>query len=115
MLQIRQEQMDEFEKFQFERFVREALKFARETWSEEFGEQGEEAARELILDSVNMAETYNIDQEDQVLAFLNMRYALGSEFPDSDEFAWALAILEDDDLDGDEKIERLDAEVEKLL
>jgi hypothetical protein len=115
MLRIRQEQMDELEAFQLDRFAAEALAFLRSVWTDEIGELGEEEADLFIRDTVSRASEWGIDKERQVLRLLNVRMAMGQEFPDSEEDDWATELLEDDEIDDDEKLEALEAGAEERL
>lgn len=115
MLKIRQEQMDEFEAIQLDRFVAEALAYLRSVWTEEIEELGEEESDLFIRESISRATEWGIDRERQVLRLLNVSMAMGPEFPDSEEDAWAIDLLEDDDVDDDQKLEALEAGAEERL
>ena len=115
MLQISHEQMEEFEAYQLERFVRDAFVFLRSVWVDEVDELGQEKTDLLIRDTITRAGEWGVDRERQVLRLLNLRMAMGPEFPDSEEDDWALDLLENEDMDDDEKIEALESGVEERI
>lgn len=115
MLNIRQEQMDEFEARQLDRFVRDARDFLRSIWANEIDELGADETDLLIRDMISRAADWGIDRERQVLRLLNVCLAMGPEFPDSEEDGWALELLEDEAIDDDEKLAALESGAEERI
>ena len=115
MLRIRPEQYEVLAAAQRTRFIDECAAFVREYWAEEYAAQGLDAVKQTAEQAIERAQEHGIEQEAGVLRFLNVMYALGIDFDRGADFPWAVTILENRDLPEDEKLARLEAEVERHL
>ena len=63
--------------------------------------------REFVDCVLRRAETHAIEFEKDVEALFELMAVYGAEFADNEETAWARDILDDDDLDGELKIQKI--------
>ena len=115
MLTIREEQMEALAEVQQERFLKEVLAFAEETWPEELQSLGEDGVREMAADAIDRCRAFGIETEYHVLRFINIMFALGEDFDDGEDYPWSVDILEDESTDPDDKLDKLEAETERAL
>ncbi len=69
-----------------------------------------ERLRLFVDDGLRDGERWGLFAEAEVMTLLEYRMACGDAFPEGEGDAWARAILEDDTLDTDVKLRRLDEE-----
>jgi hypothetical protein len=63
--------------------------------------------RALVRDCVDLAETYDLATEQQVMAFAEVALLLGPDFDTNPKHEWATHVLKSDSLDDDERISLL--------
>ena len=107
MLLIRDDQMRVLARHAQERFAVRAVAHLKRVLPEECAAMGEPAVRNSVDMAIRKAESYGIEEELDVLRYLNLMYALGFDFDTDPETAWAAEVLQDKDLDPGSKVELL--------
>lgn len=91
MLVIRSEQLDALSAAQVLRLKNDLYQQVFEFWPQEAAEQGEKGVRETIDYALERSDLYSIEQEYDIYRYVNLMYALGSNF--DKEKSWAAEIL----------------------
>ncbi|MGH9903083.1 MAG: hypothetical protein ACRD68_14850 [Pyrinomonadaceae bacterium] len=112
MLVIRQEQMNVFSLHMLEGFVGRVAAHLREWFPGQCDVLDEPALREVVRGGVRRAGQYGIRTEFDVWRFVDLMFFYGRDF--DAEFPAAVAILADDDLGGNEKVNRLYVELDAV-
>ncbi len=107
MLVIRSRQLREFEKTSKNEFEEKMFVFLNEEWTAQCGALGEERVRGSIKTGTKRAESYDLTTENQIAKYINLMYALEFDFDTSPASPWAGAILTDETLDPNLKIQNL--------
>lgn len=115
MLKIRREQMDLFDEQAELQFEKRALRFVQEYWPETFTDMGEEMVADSIRQGLAKARSYGIDQEYDILRFINHMYALGFDFDEDPRFPWAAEILENTEIEAQSRMDDLSKHTAALL
>jgi hypothetical protein len=77
----------------------------------EANKMGEQWLRELIREGITTAEGYHITLEDDVARYLEFMLALSPDFDESPKTPWVQEILSNDQLTGEEKLDRIDEHI----
>lgn len=96
-----------------EDFVREMMDRLRDLHDEAAAMEAG-ALRALVVEGTAAAEGYSLFADDDIAPFLSCRVLYGPEFPAGDDDDWAREILDDTNLDADDKALRLEAQVALL-
>lgn len=93
MLLIRPEQLKVLQEAQLRRFEAEAAEHVRSCWSEQVAEedQDEEEVHATVAHALERADAHGIEDEFDVLRYINLMYSLGPDFDVA--LDWAAAIL----------------------
>ena len=113
MLKIRPEQMETLAEVQLRRLERDAIAHVQEFWSEQAKAQGEDGVRSMVQRALQRSDVYGIEEESDVLRFINLMYALGDDF--DTEQPWAAKILADEGAPGTERMDALCDRAVELL
>ncbi|MFT6108843.1 MAG: hypothetical protein ACJA2W_001756 [Planctomycetota bacterium] len=105
MLRIRQEQLKVLEEVQLDRFKADAANHIGKFWSRAAEEQGEVEVAKTVATAVERTRTYRIDDEYDVLRYINLMYSLGHDF--DRELKWAGDILNAPDRSGRNRMDEL--------
>lgn len=104
---IRKEQMDVFEVSAVEGFARKVLPELKSSWPSRCLYWTDDTLLENIKSSIVEARSYKIHGDSYLTEYLHMATMHGFDFPNKEDHAWALIILNDDELTVAEKIESL--------
>ncbi len=115
MLIIRKEQIEIMSTYQVKRFIKDCIEFKKQFWPETDIDLSEKELNEKIRKIVSTADGYGIKEEELVLRFLNLEYALGPDFDSSGQHDWVPGILADENINSLDKIEQLEGNVEQVL
>ena len=110
MITIRQQQMEALREYMRRNFEDRAVKHVAVTFPQEYEEmldpkEGDKKVRELVREGVRKASSYRIRSEQNVLAYISLMVGISPDFDESEDMAWARAILADEKLDEDTKME----------
>ena len=108
MLTVRREQMDALSRYSLEQFEAAMLRHLRARFPEQTVGRLDPELRKLIKEGISQAAVYGITLENDVRRYLECVVLYGPDFDRNPETAWAGEILRSDDLDGTEKIDRID-------
>ena len=112
MLEISQKSQDVFVKQSEERF-RECLMFKIQVLPEKNKAKVNDYGNDKFIDEViSSAQHYDIKYEKDIAAWFSFLVSYGTKFPLELEHQWALEILDDQDYDGEQKIESLLSTIE---
>ena len=106
MLKIREEQMDILAGYSLRQFVQQAVAHLEDTFADEVAALNRIPLEDFVSEMIDKAETFGIDTEEDVLAYIEFAVQLGPNF--DTRYAWA-KVLSDPDLDGDEKVDLIRA------
>jgi len=115
MLIIRNEQMDALSRHMEESFVNRMIAHLKEFWPEKCEEMGEEAVRESIHEAMDIAREFGIINEYDVARYIDLIYEFDWPADEEPDTPWAEEILNDAELEGTAKMDRLYEQVELLL
>ncbi len=115
MLIIRKEQMDALSDHMEEGFVDRVFAHLKEFWPEKFEEMGEEAVRESIHDAMDIARELGIVNEYDVARYMDLVYEFDWPADEKPDTPWAEEILNDAELEGTVKMDRLYEEANRIL
>jgi hypothetical protein len=115
MLIIRNEQIEAMSSYQVERFLTDCLDFKKQFWPETDSDLSAKELNEKVRKIVSKADGYGIKEEELVLRFLNLEYALGPDFDSSGQYDWVPGILADENINSLDKIEQLEEKAEQVL
>ena len=104
---IRNAQMQVFSDYMFAAFVRRMIVHLRLTCPEETQHLDDGALSELIRKGVENASTFNIQEEQNLETFLEYTARYGVEFYDTPKFRGARQVLENDQINETEKMNRV--------
>ena len=107
MLKIRGEQMDVMAQAAMRGFEQRVAQHLNEHFPEECRRAGPERIAAAIRQGVARAARYGITSELDVVRYLDLSVVLGLDFDSGKRYPWAQQILEDRELDADEKIDAL--------
>ena len=115
MLTIRKEQIEALSKYMEESFVNRMAAHLKEFWPERCQKIGEEAVRESIYNGIDFARKFGITMEYDVARCIDLMYEFGWPVDDKPPDLWAQEILNNTELDGSAKTDRLYEQAELLL
>ncbi len=113
MFVIRQRHVDALQAARHDDFLRRAMRSLRARFDDARAAPDEDL-RAFCDAGLTDGERWGLYGEAEVMTLLEYRVLCGDAFPDGEDDAWALAILEDDTLDVDVKLERLDTQFAEL-
>jgi hypothetical protein len=105
MLKIRLNQMNAFRGLKLGAFEQRALAYVKGKYERAYQQQGEQAMRQRIRETIEWAKTAGLNTEEGVIVALELALIYGADF-DRKEI-WASYIIHRAELEPDEKIERL--------
>ena len=108
MLIIRDTQMQAFANMLAGAFEQTALAHLRQSLPEACAEIGETAVRQSIRLAVRKCAQYQFDTVSETLRYLNIMYWVGFDFDEDPECPWAQKILNNENLDSEEKLDALE-------
>mgnify|MGYP000336084517 CR=1 FL=1 len=106
MLTINEAQLEAFQDISIEMFKSRMISFLTEFFFDAIENQSEFELKMFIANSIEKAEAFGIDTEDDVQAFIVYAVQLGINF--DTKHSWAAKVLNNDNLLGSEKLEQLD-------
>jgi hypothetical protein len=98
VLVIRKEQMVVFEQFAIGNFARRAAQHLQESLPDECTDMGSAALMQTVRAGVRRALAYGLEQELDVLRFLNLMFLLDFNFDTDPRYAWATELLRDTEI-----------------
>lgn len=107
MLVIRKAQLETLEEYSLASFVQRMAKQLRSSCAAETRDISEPDLRQMISAGVERAEQFGIEDEADVERFLDYTLRFGPEFGNTSQTTWAGEILQDDGMDGSEKMNRI--------
>lgn len=107
MLRIRKEQNDALAEYMLSEFVKRVMVHLRAEYPQETQPMNDEELRDFVEDGIQKAEGYNIELEDDVQEFIEFMVVYGPKFDNDPKFRWAKQILDNNDLDGSEKMDEI--------
>ena len=107
MLRIRPEQITNFRDAALRQFVERAAVELRQDFPNQLQDASDEALANLIGMGIDEAAQVGITDETDVRYYLSLLVEFGPDFGSTPETRWASDILEDNEIDGREKIEAL--------
>lgn len=87
----------------------------KEFWPEKCEEMSEEAVRESIHDAMDIASEFRIINEYDVARYIDLVYEFDWPADEEPDTPWAEEILNDAELDGTTKMDRLYEEANRIL
>ena len=108
MLTIRREQMEALGRYSLDQFEAAMIRHLRTRFPAQTETRIDSDLREMIKNGIGRAAVYDITLENDVKRYLEYMVLYGPEFDQTPQTAWAGDILRADDLDGTEKIDRID-------
>lgn len=113
MLVIRDEQMSALKAYMAEQFENRMVRHVRESFPDNFMSLGEDKIRNEIRYGIDRANHYDITLEYDVCGYINLMFAFGRDYDVDPSLHWAAMILNNADLSGSSKLDRLYEEAEK--
>lgn len=108
MFVIRKAQMKALSRYMVEQFVDTSLVHLKTNFPEQTKEIQDGNLRSMINSGIEKAARYNVTIEEDVLRYLEYMLSYGTDFDTDPATLWAGEILRSQDIDGPEKIVRLD-------
>ena len=108
MLVIRDDQIEAFDESMLRNFKNRMVSHLREACPEETSDMSEEELRALIQGGIDKAESYEIFEDDDVRRFLEYMLILNPDFDQDSSFPEIQEILNDEEMDGTEKMDEID-------
>ena len=108
MLTIRREQMEALGRQSLQQFEAALLEHLRTRFPTQTDGRLDPELRTMIHDGIDRATVYGITLENDVRRYVEWMVLYGPDFDRNPETAWAGDILRTDDLDGTEKIDRIE-------
>lgn len=114
MLVIRRQQMEKLSQYMIEQFKDRMVTHLQSTFPDQTREMEERNLRDVIQAGIKKAESYKVVIEDDVQLFLECMITYGADFDINPETAWAGEILQQEDMDGSEKMDRIDEYIRSI-
>ncbi len=108
MLTIRKKQMDVLSQYLLNQFSYRMELHLTKRYSVQTKEMDDGQLRELIVKGIEEAEKYDVTDENDVKRFLEYLVEYGCDFGHSAETMWADQFLNDEELTGTEKMNKID-------
>ncbi|MGV7223477.1 MAG: hypothetical protein ACQ9MH_18350 [Nitrospinales bacterium] len=113
MLVIRDEQMRALQAYMSKQFENRMVLHVKEFFPEDFMSIGEDKVRTEIKYGIERASSYKITLEYDVCGYINLMFAFGTDYDVDSSLPWAAKILNNEELSGSSKLDRLYEEAEK--
>ena len=107
MLIIRKEQMETFEEYMIDAFNKKMVLHLSNVCPEETASVSDEELSLVVKNGLEKAESYDITEENDIQRFLEHMLVHGPGFDDGSDPV-AQEILHDTDLDGEDKMDKID-------
>lgn len=107
MLVISKDQMNVFSDFMFGQFKNRMAHNLQENFPEKTSAISDEDLHTLILEGIDKAESYDITDEVDIERYLECMMRYGPDFDHSPSTSWAVDILNEDDITGTEKMNKI--------
>lgn len=107
MLVIRREQMQVFDEYASKGFEDRLVRHLAERFPDVCREREEASVRETIRNGIERSKGYGITTEFDVARYIELMYLFSEDFDTNPETSWASPVLEDTDLGGHAKMDRL--------
>lgn len=114
-MDIRNDQMSQLSDHMKKSFEDRMVKHLNDHFPHKTQPMGEEAVRKSIRKGIERADGYFVERERDVAKFVNLMFLIHPEFEMQPEMAWSKAILQDRTLAGEQKINKLYAELPDRL
>lgn len=114
MLTLRSSQLDSLGDNSRDRFITDAMAILSRHWPAEAARR-QESLRVDVEQNVSRAMQYGWLEEKEILRYLNVAFALGSNFADDTRYPWATRLLADDTIHPKMKLEILVQKTSDLL
>jgi len=108
MLVIRDEQIEALDESMLRSFRNQMVSHLRKACPEETSNMSEEELGSLIQGGIVKAESYEIFEDDDVRRFLEYMLILNPDFDQDSDFPEIQEILNDEEMDGTEKMDEID-------
>ena len=108
MVIVRREQIEVLSEYMHARFITRMLAHLKATFAVYTQGTSEPDLRRLILSTIDTAARYDITNEDDVQRYLERAVCYGADFDTNPKTSWAGQILQEKDLTGTEKMDRID-------
>ena len=92
-LTIRAKQMGALDQAGTEQFIRRAIDHIRVSLPEIYSGEGQDAVRASALQALAKANEFAIEEQFDVIRYLNLMYILGFEFDEDPSYPWARETL----------------------
>lgn len=115
MLKIRSEQIETLRKSVRKEFEDDMVIHLQTSFSSEIEGMSEEELRQEIRSGIEKAEKYDIVISTDVSRFIEYSVCYGSDFDVTDKLKWISEILNDNSLDGTEKMDMIDETEREIL
>jgi len=106
-MKISKDQQQAFSDASLHRFEQSMVAHLQWVYPDEAAEMGEPQLRELIRSGVQRGKAYGIVAERDVRRWLECLVGYGRDFDRNPSYSWARAILDQADLTGAEKMQRI--------
>jgi glucose-6-phosphate 1-dehydrogenase len=108
MLVIRDEQIKALDESMLRSFKNRMVSYLREACPKEALNMSDEELRSLIQGGIDKAESYGIFEDEDVRRFLEYMLILNPDFDQDSSFPEIQEILNDEEMDGTEKMDEVD-------
>jgi hypothetical protein len=108
MLEIRKEQMDALEKGVLNAYIDELIAYYRQCIPSKVNPLSDEVLRDFCRRGIPNARRYGIEDRWDICRFIGYQLLCGEGFESTPPGSWARETLEDDALNGTEKIDYMD-------
>jgi hypothetical protein len=96
-------------------FINRTVAHLKEFWPEKCEEMGEEVVRESIHEAIDIAREFGITHEYDVARYIDLVYEFDWPADEKPDTPWAEEILNDAELDGATKMDRIYEEANRIL
>jgi glucose-6-phosphate 1-dehydrogenase len=108
MLVIRDDQIEAFDESMLRNFRNHMVSHLRRVCPEEASDMSDEELRALIQGGIDKAESYEILEDEDVRRFVEYMLILNPDFDQDSSFPKIQEILNDEEMDGTEKMDEID-------
>jgi len=110
---IRKDQYSEFAKHSEAEFRLKARKNMQEFWPQKCDLLGDAALTARVNQDIEAARSWGIDDDGEILRYLNLQFAVIESHPRLDEETWAMEILSSGGMTAGQKVDALWSEAER--
>ncbi|WP_164021769.1 hypothetical protein [Pyxidicoccus trucidator] len=115
MLTIRQAQFKALDELRASAFVHRLSRRLRDMFEAELQSMKDEALERLIRSGIERARTYGIEYTADIARYVEYMVFLGEDFDSNPVVGWVGDILRDGQLNGKEKMDRIDVAVRSIF